>query len=337
MTLVIITKVKLKQVNSTQLKWDPTGHPLWFNDLERDLYLIIGERELRHFELTIENNLLSGGASKALQFGKIKDDAGSRQDLSRLVEYQHEIPEDFKVKALALIQDCESIEEPLRLGLIAYINGFNFGVNPLQFKDLLKSYVPLEKRSSKRKSVPLRARFHSFKKSLPPHLGLKLVGVLCVFAVIFLFVNRGSSLGKEFLKMDSRINIPYINKYISKKGKLDVVDSLERSILHRSAPYIVSTDSHQYRAFEYLVLNKLLDPNQFDLNGRTPLYFSIKSYLNPDDIERSKAAQRAHLKVIENFLKLGLNSRLKKNPSDISAWELARVDNELTELLSKYR
>lgn len=346
MTLVIITKVKLKQVNSSQLKWDPTGHPLWFNDLERDLYIIIGENELRHFELSIHSELLSGGASKALQYGTIKDDAGSRQDLSRLVDYKNQVPEKFKDQAIELINDCEGIEAPLKSGLIKYIKGFSFGANPLRFEEPLSSYIPLEKRSELQRSIPLSYRFRSFMKKLPSHLGLKFFALIFIAAVISLYLTMDTSLGNQFLEMDSRINIPYIERYISKHGKIEVSDSLGRNILHRSAPFLKTIDSEQYRAFEYLVLNKNMNPNQFDLNGRTPLYYLIQSYLKPEKPKAStsyeseellEALLKEKIVVIEKLLKIGLDSRVKKSPSDTSAWDLARQDFDLTELLSKYR
>jgi hypothetical protein len=346
MTLVIITKVKLKQVKSSQLKWDPTGHPLWFNDLERDLYIIIGEDELRHFELSISNDLISGGASKALQYGRIKDDAGSRQDLSRLVDYKSEIPSKFIDQAIKLINDCEGIEISLKQGMIQYIKGFSFGRNPLRFKEPLKSYVPLENRSIIKKRIPLLNKVRVLTKKLPKHLGLKSIAILLIAAIVSLYISMGSSLGNQFLEMDSRLNIAYINKYISNDGKIEVSDSLGKNILHRTAPFLKSIDSAQYRAFEYLILNKNLDPNQFDLNGRTPLYYLIKAYLYPDLPKASSKAvaeeilqkelQDKYL-VIEKLLKIGLNSRLKKNSSDNSAFELARHDSDLRELLSKYR
>jgi hypothetical protein len=337
MTLVIITKVKLKQVNSTQLKWDPTGHPLWFNDLERDLFLIIGENELRHFELSIKENLLSGGASKALQYGKIKDDAGSRQDLSRLVNYQSEIPNSFKEEALHLIEDCQGIEDSLKSGLAQYIKGFNFGGNPLQFQSPLKSYVPLEKRKTYKRRRTLGPLLRGFTKQLPNHLALKLVASLCVLAVITLYFSNLTSKKYKFLSMDSRLNIPYINKYLSQEGELTVKDSFEKSILHRTAPYLTKLDSHQYRAFEYLILNKNMNPNELDLNGRTPLYYLVQSYLSTVKHGASLRQLDAQLKVIESLLKLGLDSRLKSAASDLSAWDLSRRDPRLNELLSKYR
>jgi hypothetical protein len=346
MTLVIITKVKLKQVKSSQLKWDPTGHPLWFNDLERDLYIIIGEDELRHFELSISSDLISGGASKALQYGRIKDDAGSRQDLSRLVDYKSEIPANFIDQAIELINDCEGIEISLKQGMIQYIKGFNFGRNPLRFEEPLKSYIPLENRSNIKKRIPLASKMRAFTKKLPRHLSLKFTAILIIAAIVSLYISMGNSLGNQFLEMDSRLNIAYINKYISNDGNIEVSDSLGKNILHRSASFLKTIDSEQYRAFEYLILSKNLDPNQFDLNGHTPLYYLIKSYLYPDlpkASSKSKAEEllREELQekylVIEKLLKIGLNSRLKKTSSDTSAWELARQDSDLRELLSKYR
>ncbi|MFT6069035.1 MAG: hypothetical protein ACJAT2_003678 [Bacteriovoracaceae bacterium] len=346
MTLVIITKVKLKQVNSSQLKWDPTGHPIWFNDLERDLYLIIGENELRHFEISIHSDLLSGGASKALQYGKIKDDANSRQDLSRLVEYKNEVPKEFKDAALKLISDCEGLEPALKSGLDHYIKGFNFGSNPLRFSESLKSYVPLEKRDHLKKTIPLSRKVRSLMNKLPKHLGLKAVGVLFVAAIIVLYFSLGESLGNQFLEMDERLNISYIKKYLAKDGELEAVDSLGRNILHRTAPFINSIESEQYKAFEYLVLNEGMNPNQFDYQGRTPLYYLISSYIRPGvpgmnfysrDEELTASYKREKLVVIERFLKLGLDSRIKKDHLSPSAFAFGSQDPELKELLQKYR
>ncbi len=346
MTLVIITKVKLKQVNSSQLKGDPTGHPIWFNDLDRDLYLIIGENELRHFEISIQSDLLSGGASKALQYGKIKDDAGSRQDLSRLVDYQNQIPEQFKEQTLNLIQDCEGLEPSLKTGLIKYIEGFSFGSNPLRFSEALKSYVPIEKRKISKPRVPLSRQIRALIKKLPKHLGLKAVGLLLIASVISVYFSMSKSLGNRFLGMDSRLNIGYIKKYIAKDGKLDIVDSSGRNILHRTAPFLDSVDSERYRAFEFLILNKGVDPNQFDNQGRTPLYFLIVSYLHPEisrlDNHPSYKAELAavkndKLRVIEKLLKLGLDSRLKDGPDGLTAFVLGSKDAELKDLLQKYR
>lgn len=348
MTLVIIGEVKLKQVQSSQLKWDPTGHPLWFNGLEQDLYIVIGEQEIRHFEITFKNHFLSGGASKALQYGIIHS-GGSKvgQDLSRTVDYQTNMPDEIIVQAKEVIESCINLETEIKKGLLEYLLGFSFGSNPLRFNASLKSYVPFEKRRIPGEKFNLR-KFIS-RLNLPKHLRLKVVGFLIVIGAIISYVTTIKSKGQEFLKMDERMNVSFIDKYVSASGNLLVVDSNKRNILHRLAKYMDGIDDEQFIAFKYLVLTKKLDPNTFDINGKTPLYYVISRHLNPPtEIKKTRMMIKGevvnlrdvffdkHYDLIEKLLKMGLKSRIKKRPKDLSAWELGRQDADLRLLMEKY-
>ncbi|MBK25242.1 MAG: hypothetical protein CME70_14705 [Halobacteriovorax sp.] len=330
MTLGIIGEVKLKQVNSSQLKWDPTGHPLWFNGLEQDLYLVIGHDEVRHFEISFQKHLVSGGASKAIQYGHIKSDEGRSHELSRIVHYQKDVPSEIIQNSIEIVESCLDLEPKIKFGIISYLKGFSFGTNPLRFDSSLTSYVPLEKRD-----LPTpKLKTHHIKKMLPKHLGLKVMAGLITLGSIVAYYSMEYSKGQEFLKMDERMSPSYIDKFVSRDGDLLTVDSQNRSILHRTAPYISSVNDEQYKAFVHLLIQYEMDPNQFDINGKTPFYYMIRNYLNPPKAVKSHTQYRDEMYlVIGQMSKLGLKSKIKKNQDDRSAWELAKEDIRLRELL----
>jgi len=331
MTLGIIGEVKLKQVNSSQLKWDPTGHPLWFNGLEQDLYLVIGEDEVRHFEISFQKHLVSGGASKAIQYGHIKSDEGRSHELSRVVHYQKDVPEEIIKNTIEIVESCLDLEPKIKFGIISYLKGFSFGSNPLRFDTSLNSYVPLEKREL---SAP-KIRAHHLKKKLPEHLGLKVMAVLIILGSILAYFSMEHSKGQEFLKMDERMNPAFIDKFVSSGGDLNTVDSQKRSIMHRTALHISSISDEQYKAFVHLLIEYEMNPNQFDINGKTPLYYMVQNYLNPPKgAGKTISVYREEMYlVIGQMLKLGLKSKIKKNKEDRSAWDLARENIQLRELL----
>ncbi len=326
--------MKLKQVNSSQLKWDPTGHPLWFNGLEQDLFLVIGSDEVRHFEISFKEHLISGGASKALQYGHIKNDPGRSHELSRIVHYQKEIPDSIIKSSIEVVEACSELEPKIKFGVISYLKGFSFGVNPLRFDSELSSYVPLEKRKL---STPKR-KPHHFKKMLPKHLGLKVMFSLILIGSVMAYFSMNYSKGQEFLKMDERMNPGFIDKYVAKNGDLTVVDSQERSIMHRTAMHISSVGDEQYKAFIHLMIKYEMDPNQFDINGKTPLYYMIRNYLSPPksllhaSYSSTQYREDMYL-VIGKMLKMGLRSKIKEKSSDRSSWDLAQEDGELKALL----
>lgn len=340
----IIGEVKLMQVQSSQLKWDPTGHPLWFNGHEQDLYIVIGENEIRHFEISFGKNLISGGASKALQFGIIQSTEGIGQELSRVVDYQLETPPEILAEAKKVINGCVNLESTIKEGIIQYIDGFSFGSNPLRFKEPLNSYLPLERRELH----DPKFRLHHIKKALPKHIGVKIMAGLVLAGAIFMVFSIRSSKALQFLKMDQQLNVGYVKKYIDQGGNIWVADSRSRSILHRTAQYIKSVDDDRFKAFVYLVRSQKMNPNTYDRNGYTPLYYVVKNYLNPPYTEPSALgiykgkyidATEAYLNnlldVIEELLALGLNPKMRRTPKDRSVWEIGRGDPDLRDILGE--
>ena len=158
-----------------------------------------------------------------------------------------------------------------------------------------------------------------------------------------------ASKGLQFLKMDQQLNVGYLKKYIHQGGNIWVADSRSRNILHRTAQYITSVDDDRFKAFVYLVRNKKMDPNTFDNNGHTPLYYVVKNYLNPPYTGPSSAlgiykgkymdAIEVYLNnlldVIEELLALGLNPKLRRTPKDRSVWEIGRGNPDLRDIFGE--
>lgn len=343
--MVIIVEVKLKQVSSTQLKRDPTGHPLWFNNLDQDVYLIVGEDEVRHFEISFGNSFFSGGASKALQYGLINEDSGKiGQGLARIVQYHKEIPQDQVNKAINLVKSCDGLEDPIIKGLAKYLSGFSFGTNQLRFDTPLECYLPIEDR----KSFKIKTKVRRYIKSmnLPKHLGLKSMAALFVFGAIFFYFSAIETKKELFLDMDKRMNISYIKKYSKSGGDLTATDDYGKNILHRIAPYIWSIKDEQFKAFTYLVQEKGLNPNLFDINGKTPLYYMVSNHLSPPEwvleaVIRTNGINEpamdkhleSHLVAIKELLKLGIKPKIKLSDEYDSAWDLGKQDYELRNIL----
>lgn len=326
MSLVIIGEVKLMQVQSSQLKWDPTGHPLWFNGVDQDLYLVISEDEVRHFEISWEDKIISGGATKALQYGIITgNNQGIGQTLSRIVDYQKEIPDHSLEMAIKIINSCENLEETIKNGLLTYLNGHGFGPNPLRFSKQLQSYLPLEKREYKVR----KNHWREFRKALPNHLGLKIVLPISVVLIVFAIFTTYQSSKLQLLDMADRMTISYIDRLSEKEADFSVVDENKMGLLHYMSLSLTTNTNENYLAFKYLVEAKKLDINSFDLNGRTPLYYLVTRFLSSDTDDDPPPP---NLALIKAFIDLGAKPKLKNSPKDLSAWDLGRQNIELREL-----
>ena len=144
---------KLKKVSGEILKRANLGHPLWFNNIEADLYIEILENTIVHFEILYENQLIEGGINKPIKYGKInneKDNAGSLKK-SRVVEYIQEIPDLFLQDSILIIRNSEGLDPNISTLLIEFLNSKSDDSTLLQATGIFKDYVRVDSPKPKHK------------------------------------------------------------------------------------------------------------------------------------------------------------------------------------------
>jgi len=268
--------------------------------------------------------------------------------LARTVIYENDIPEEVLLKSQSIIGACDELEDTIREALLKYINGFSFGINPLRFDENLKSYLPIEQR----KPIVPKFKLKSFIKDLglPKHLRVKVVVLLIFVSSIIAAISTKKSKGEQFLDMADRMNISFVTKYEVANRDLFLKDTQGKTVLHHLAYYMNNIKNKQFETFKYLVFEKKLDPNQFDINGRTPIYYVIRQHLDPpkhlreikkivngEELTELDVYLKEHLVLIKQLLKMNLKSKLKKNPSNYSTYNLNKQDINLQKLIDKYR
>ena len=113
----------LKLVNPNSIKQDPRGIALWWNDGDKNLYVVHNADMIFYFELCEGTDILHGENGKILKFGKISSDRVDDHFFkgARLVNLVHDVPNPVLMDLLPLLEECEGLEKELKEKIQEYL------------------------------------------------------------------------------------------------------------------------------------------------------------------------------------------------------------------------